>query len=87
MQEKQSSTPEEIKAKEIDFQKRVRAHNEVVIPSLVKNKLGLGAVPFITPDGKVLARAIYFDDNKDKVAEKPEGFIIKAENDDTIPQL
>ena len=86
MQEKQPPTSEEIKAKETDFQKRVRAHNEVVIPSLVKNKLGLGAVPFITPDGKVLARAIYFDDNK--VVEKPTSLTDESEpSDDTIPQV
>jgi len=91
MQQEEKPTSEEIKAQEIDFQKRVKAHNEVAIPSLAKNKLGLGAVPFITPDGRVLARAIYFDDNKpkEKVAEKPisSSYNKESESDDTIPQV
>ena len=86
MQEKQP-TFEEIKAKEEDFQKRVKAHNEVVIPSLAKNKLGLSAIPFITPDGRILAKPIYFDENepKEKVAEKPVESPYNSE-DDSIPQ-
>ena len=86
MQEKQL-TPEEMQAREADFQKRVKAHNEVVILSLSKNKLGLSAVPFITPNGRILAKAIYFDDNKPKeeVAEKPIESPYKSD-DDSIPQ-
>ena len=79
------------KQAEEDFQKRVKAHNEVVIPSLAKNKLGLSAVPFITPDGRILAKAIYFDDNKpkEKVVEKPVSPTDESEtnSDDTIPQV
>ena len=80
-------TSEELKAQEIDFQKRVKAHNEVVIPSLTKNKLGLTAIPFISPDGRILAKAIYFDDikPKEKVAEKPIESPYKSD-DDSIPQ-
>ena len=86
----QELTPKEKQEMEADFQKRVKAHNEVVIPSLVKNKLGLSAVPFITPDGRILAKAIYFDDNKpkEKVVEKPTSPTDESEpSDNTIPQL
>jgi len=52
-----------------DLEKRIKAFNEKFIPLLKEFKLGLGATPFITNDGRVGARPTVFDDTKKE--EKP----------------
>lgn len=54
-------TPED---KQKDLETRVKAFNEELIPLLGKYKVGLGAIPFIAPNGTLAARPNLFDDNK-----------------------
>ena len=54
----------QLKAEEL--QKRATAFNEEMIPLLGKYKLGLGAVAFLLPDGRVGARPQLFDDTNPK---------------------
>jgi hypothetical protein len=54
----------EAKAKAEDLQKRVEDFNGELIPLLGKYELGLVGVPFITPDGRIVARPQVFDDRK-----------------------
>lgn len=56
-QTKPQSTPN-------DLNERVKNFNAELIPLLGKYSVGLSATPFITPDGKVLAKPIVFDDVK-----------------------
>lgn len=53
-----------------ELQERVEAFNKEFIPLLGKYKLGLGAVPFIAADGKVMAKPQLFDDSKEVAAEE-----------------
>lgn len=54
-----TATPESI-----DLGKRVKEFNAELIPLLGKYKVGLGAEPFILPDGRVGAKPTLFDDSK-----------------------
>jgi len=47
-----------------ELNNRVKACNEKLIPLLGEFKLGLGAVPFVTADGRIAARPQVFDDQK-----------------------
>ena len=64
-----------------DLQKRATAFNEELIPLLGKYKLGLGAMAFMLPDGRIGARPQLFDDSEKKPAEK----VAKAEDNMDIP--
>ena len=70
-----------------DLKKRVIAFNEEMIPLLGKYKVGLGAVAFLLPDGRVGAKPQLFDDSQPK--EKVEGKtpVEKPSEDDAPPQL
>ena len=59
MAEENKPSQEEIDAK--DLEERVKGFNAELLPKLGKFKLGLGAVPFFLPDGKVAARPQLFD--------------------------
>ena len=48
-----------------DLQNRIKAFNEKLLPLLKEYKLILGAIPFITNDGRVGATAHVFDEPKD----------------------
>lgn len=61
-------TPEEIQVEEKELQSRVKGFNEKMVLLLGEYKLGLGAVAFVTPDGRIGARPNLFDDSKTKVA-------------------
>lgn len=54
-----------------DLKNRAKGFNDELIPLLGKYKLGLGATPFLTPDGRIAARPQVFDDSKQPEA-KPE---------------
>lgn len=58
------------KEKQLDLETRVKAFNSDLIPLLGKYKLGLGAVPFFTNDGRVFARPQVFDDSVKAETEK-----------------
>lgn len=47
-----------------DLNIRVKSFNEKLMPLLADNRLALGAVPFITSDGRIAARPHVFDDTK-----------------------
>lgn len=49
---------------ETDLEKRIKEFNAEFIPLIGKYKLGLGAQALITPDGKVGAQPVLFDDVK-----------------------
>ena len=49
-----------------NLEDRVKALNAEFIPLLTKYKLGLGAVAFILPDGRIAAKPQLFDDSKPK---------------------
>lgn len=59
-------TQEQKDAAVAELNTRVKAFNEELIPLLGKHKLGLGAVAFITTDGRVGARPNVFDDHPAK---------------------
>lgn len=54
-----------------DLNNRVKAFNAELIPLLGKYNLGLGAVAFLMPDGRVGAKPQLFDDKKEELI-KPE---------------
>lgn len=56
-------TAEEMEA---ELQGRVKSFNAELIPVLKKYRLGLGAVPFVQPDGTLAARAIVLNDPQAK---------------------
>jgi len=79
------SKNEEIdKIKSEDLLKRSTGFNEEMIPLLGKYKLGLGAVAFLLPDGRIAAKPQLFDDSEPKVAEKTPA---KPSEDDAVPQV
>lgn len=81
-EKKVGMTEEEITAsKNAELTKRSTAFNEELIPLLGKYKLGLGAVAFLWPDGRVGARPQLFDD----VAPKKEVATDTKENDTDLP--
>ena len=45
-----------------NLEDRVKALNAEFIPLLAKHRLGLGAVAFILPDGRIAAKPQLFDD-------------------------
>ncbi len=47
-----------------ELEGRVKLFNGELIGILAKYQLGLGAVAFVTPDGRTLARPQVFDDSK-----------------------
>jgi len=51
-----------------DLNKRVAAFNAELLPLLGKYKLGLGAKPVITADGKIIAQPVIFNDTKSQGA-------------------
>jgi len=72
-------TPEQ-KAQLEDLNKRVKAFNAELIPLLGKYKLGLGAVPAITRDGRVVAGLQIVDDSKPKeLPKEPDEKIVPPE--------
>lgn len=54
-----------------DLQERVKAFNSELIPLLGKYKLGLGAHPALTPDGRIVAVPHMFDDTPKEKKEAP----------------
>ena len=59
-----AADPNAQEAARIDLQNRVKGFNEKMIPLLREYKLGLGAQPLLTNDGRVVAKPIVFDDSK-----------------------
>ena len=47
-----------------ELEKRVKEFNAEFLPLLAKHKLGLSAVAFLLPDGRIAARPQLFDDSK-----------------------
>ncbi len=75
--------PEDKEKEAIDLQNRVKDFNGELIPILKKYKIGIAAVPFIAPDGRVFAHVSFFNDDKPKVGSEPpgkktEGGLVKA---------
>lgn len=56
----------------VDVKERIRKLNEELIPLLSKHKLGLGAEPFIRPDGGISARPVLIDELKKAESPSPE---------------
>ena len=52
-----------------ELEKRVKGFNEALMPILKKYQLGIGAVAFMLPDGRIGARLQIIDDTK-KVEEE-----------------
>ena len=60
-----------------ELQARIKSFNNELISLLGKYKVGLGAIPVITTDGRILARPHIFDDSKPVVTdEKPKSDIV-----------
>ncbi len=57
-------TPEVTPGNDLDI--RVKGFNEKMIPLLKEFELGLGATPFITPDGRIGSRPSLLDDKQKK---------------------
>lgn len=57
-------------AKTEDLRKRVEGFNGELIPLLGKYKVGLAAMPFITTDGRILARPHIIDDSESEAEAK-----------------
>lgn len=61
----------------LPLDERVKGFNADLIPLLGKWKLGLGAQPMLTDDGRIAARPAMFDDSKPK--EEPKVALDAAE--------
>ena len=48
--------------KQAELQARVQGANAEILPLLKKYNLGLGAVPFIRPDGGIGAKAVFVNE-------------------------
>lgn len=62
-----------------DLEARQKGFNDELLPLLGKYKVGLGAVPFIFPDGRIGARPTLFDDKPKPVDEKKEEVPVETE--------
>jgi len=65
-------TPEQQKEMMESFAKRTKEIDEKVQYLCEKYKLGLSAVPMITPDGRVVAQPIWIDATQKQVEQKVE---------------
>ena len=75
----------EIKAE--DLAKRAKGFNEKMIPLLKEFKLGLGAVAFLLPDGRIGAKPQLFDEEELKKQVGKQAPAKKPSEDDVVPQL
>lgn len=52
-----------------ELKSRVKEFQGELIPLLGKYKIGIGAQPFVAPDGRLLAKPTFFDDSASKPPE------------------
>ncbi len=69
---------EQDKAKQEDLQKRVKSFNADLIELLAKYNLALGAIPFVTKDGRIAANPHVFDGDQVKAGQEKKDAPIAA---------